>query len=286
MLEVKKEIAELEETSPMERIYPLNFVCEYVMRKKDELTELESQSIQDILEILKASERIQEYTRGMQEADGMGEEHQRLYAMQKELHEKIRTLSIQMTEKGFVFENMNNMLQQTGPLISRLIFQDNLTAAYNRYFFISHVGAMFKRAQKHYGLSMAFIDIDNFKQFNTEYGHEFGDQVLQWFGKTVDKIIHSHSNMYLIRMGGDEFVVLNHGSMGYAAFIRLLEELRIAVGSMVMQQKKKDCSISISIGAANAREDGLADAWDLYRLADERLYRAKGAGKNVLITAD
>ena len=46
-----------------------------------------------------------------------------------------------MTEKGFVFENMNNMLQQTGPLISRLIFQDNLTAAYNRYFFISHESA-------------------------------------------------------------------------------------------------------------------------------------------------
>lgn len=282
----KKKGPENKEASPAEKIYPLNFACHYVMRKRDELTQLEAQSIQDILQILHSSSTLLELSEQLKEA---GPSHNqkdvlRIHQLQKSLHEKIKALSIQMTEKGFVFENMTNMLQQTEPLISRLIFRDTLTVAYNRYYFISHAEHMFKAAQKTTGLSIGFMDIDNFKQFNTEYGHDFGDQVLPQLSQAANTLIQQHPGTYLIRMGGDEFIILNDGTLDYRSFCSLLETVRQQAAQLIIQQGSISSPISISIGAANAQKENAANYWELYRLADERLYRAKDAGKNILIT--
>jgi len=194
-----KEPPEFNEISPAEKIYPLDFACHYVMRKGEELSQLEAQSIQDILHILRSSATIMQLSDQIHEAGALrkDEDVQRIHQLQQSLHEEIKALSTRMTEKGFVFENMTNMLQQTKPLISRLIFYDNLTVAYNRYFFISHAEQMFKQAQERMGLSIGFMDIDNFKNFNTEYGHDFGDQVLQQLGKVAEMLIENHPETYL-----------------------------------------------------------------------------------------
>lgn len=284
----KKNVSAMQEASPAEKIYPLNFACQYVMRKRDELTQLEAQSIQDILHILKISEGIMQLSEQIKTAGSARRQEDvlQIHHMHENLYEKIKALSIRMTEKGFVFENMTNMLQQTEPLISGLIFRDTLTVAYNRYFFISHAEHMFKAAQKTAGLSIGFMDIDNFKQFNTDYGHDFGDQVLQQLGQAANALIRQHSGTYLIRMGGDEFIVLNDGTLDYLSFSRLLESLREQAARLIVRQGSVSSQISISIGAANAQRENAANYWDLYRLADERLYRAKDAGKNILITSD
>ena len=282
---------EYEQSSPEEKIYPLNFVCQYVMKKRDELARLESQSVHDILQIRNESERIRQLSQNLQKKHRQGqttdlEELQEIHAMQEKLHLQIEALSISMTEKGFVFENMNNMLQQTEYLISRLIFRDNLTTAYNRYFFVSRAEQMFQDAQTAQGLSMAFIDIDNFKQFNTNFGHDFGDQVLQQLSHLIDQHIQSYPDTYLIRMGGDEFILLSDGTMTYTGFTQLLERIRSAIAAMTIQWRKLNSQISISIGAANALKDHAASYWELYRQADDRLYRAKERGKNILVYAN
>ena len=279
---------EFREISPAEKIYPLNFACHYVMRKRDELSQLEAQSIQDILNILRNSEKILQLSEQIYQAGASRKKTdvQQIYEMHKALNKEIKELSIRMTEKGFVFENMTNMLQQTNPLIARLIFFDTLTVAYNRYFFISHADKMFRESQKRMGLSIGFMDIDNFKQFNAEYGHDFGDQVLQQLGKVAEMLIENHPATYLIRMGGDEFIILNNGTLNYTEFCELLESIRQQAAQLIVNQGTVSSLLSISIGAANAQIENVDNYLELYRLADERLYRAKDAGKNVLITQD
>ena len=284
----REESFEFKEISPAEKIYPLNFACHYVMRKRDELSQLEAQSIQDILHILRSSETIQQLADKIYEVgpSRKKEDIERIHQLHKSLHEEIKALSIRMTEKGFVFENMTNMLQQTNPLIARLIFFDTLTVAYNRYFFISHAEKMFKESQKRMGLSIGFMDIDNFKRFNTEYGHDFGDQVLQQLGRVAEMLIENHPETYLIRMGGDEFIILNNGTLNYTDFCELLDSIRQQAAQLIVNQGTVSSLLSISIGAANARIENVDNYLELYRLADERLYRAKDAGKNALVTRD
>ena len=282
---------EYEQSSPEEKIYPLNFVCQYVMKKRDELARLESQSEHDILQIRNESEKIRQLSQDLQKKRTQGQTNslvkiQEIHTMQKKLNLQIEALSISMTEKGFVFENMNNMLQQTEYLISRLIFRDNLTTAYNRYFFVSRTEQMFQSAQTTHGLSMAFIDIDNFKQFNTNFGHDFGDQVLQQLSHLIDQHTQSYPHTYLIRMGGDEFILISNGTMDYAGFTHLLERIRSSIATMTVHWRKLSSQISISIGAANALKDHAASYWELYRQADDRLYRAKERGKNILVSTN
>ena len=145
---------------------------------------------------------------------------------------------------------------------------------------------MFQDAQTAQGLSMAFIDIDNFKQFNTNFGHDFGDQVLQQLSHLIDQHIQSYPDTYLIRMGGDEFILLSDCTMTYTGFTQLLERIRSAIAAMTIQWRKLNSQISISIGAANALKDHAASYWELYRQADDRLYRAKERGKNILVYAN
>ena len=203
---------------------------------------------------------------------------------EKELEKILATLQEHrqhLTRKGLIFEDMNNMLQQAEPLIHRLLFFDNLVNAYNRYFYVSYSSELFHRAGERGGLSMAFFDIDNFKQYNTDFGHETGDKVLQTVCDIIQRRIHTTEGLYLIRMGGDEFVILDDGVVDYDAFLRLLTEIRQAIAS---DRSIYGRSVTISIGASNAIADDAESTWDVYQHADARLYVAKNHGKNQIVS--
>jgi len=68
--------------------------------------------------------------------------------------------------------------------------------------------------------------------------------------------------------------------MDYAAFLALLSDIR---QSIVDDRSIHGRAVSISMGVANAEKDGAESTWDLYRLADARLYRAKNLGKNRVV---
>lgn len=79
------------------------------------------------------------------------------------------------------------------------LIHDQLTKTYNRYF----LNKLFKKNLK--GYIMCVIDIDNFKQINDKYGHLVGDEVLINISNIFIKAV---KNGYVIRWGGDEFVVI------------------------------------------------------------------------------
>ena len=166
--------------------------------------------------------------------------------------------------------------------LSEGIEKDSLTGAYNRYFFSGNIDKMFKLAEQQDGLSMAFIDVDNFREFNTSHGHECGDEVLKSLAEAVNEALWGYPYIYLIRMGGDEFIVTST-EYAYEKFQAIVEKIKQGVDKLQIQYQEKHVTIDISIGVANAIHDKCEDYLELYRLADKRLYEAKDNGKNQIV---
>lgn len=271
-----------EHLSPGEKVYPLKFLCDYVMQRREELTGYETQDLKEAIQIMHSLESLV----GRLDADCQGASTipcEKVLAARQELvemHDAVERHRRQLTKKGLIFEDMSHMLKQAEPLIHRMVFYDSLVNAYNRYFYVSYSTEMFHSSKGHGGLSLAFFDIDNFKQYNTDFGHETGDLVLQLVCDLIQRKLQWTQGLYLIRMGGDEFVILDEGVMDYAAFLALLSDIR---QSIVDDRSIHGRAVSISMGVANAEKDGAESTWDLYRLADARLYRAKNLGKNRVV---
>lgn len=175
---------------------------------------------------------------------------------------------------GIIVEGNNKLFE-----LSEDILKDNLTESYNRKFFSNNIEKLFERGKDKNGLNLAFIDIDNFKQFNTNYGHDFGDKVLKKLCYTIQSEINLLNETYLIRMGGDEFIIVNNG-MNIEDFKNKLISLCNNISNTKLED---DTYINISIGIANSKINKCIDYLELYKKADENLYIAKNTGKNKVV---
>ena len=158
------------------------------------------------------------------------------------------------------------------------IYTDSLTETYNKKFMLEQVPLIFNEQQSY---SLAFIDIDNFKRFNDNYSHEFGDIVLKSTSNIIKDSIKNLNDTYLIRVGGDEFVIITK-IKDYSRFLDVLENIREKIYFNKLKYEEELVSIHISIGVCNSVEDSCDDYLDLYRKADFKLYEAKKDGKNIL----
>ncbi|RVU20110.1 GGDEF domain-containing protein [Methylobacterium oryzihabitans] len=132
------------------------------------------------------------------------------------------------------------------------------------------------------GLAVVLFDIDHFKAVNDTHGHAAGDLVLAQIGPRIAPCLRPGD--LLARYGGEEFVVVLPG-IGAADAERLCERLRTALCREPIGQIP-GLRISGSFGLAT-REPGSSQSWDaLVSLADQRLYRAKQAGRNRICAAD
>jgi len=153
---------------------------------------------------------------------------------------------------------------------------DKLTGVANRYGLETRGQELFARASKDdQPLGILMLDIDHFKEVNDRFGHAYGDQVLIALASGVAESLRN--NDYLVRYGGEEFVILLPGTMTREALV-VAERLR----DMVMRIKVDDertCP-TISVGVFS----GVPGAGDLLhefiRRADLALYDAKQAGRN------
>ena len=153
--------------------------------------------------------------------------------------------------------------------------RDSLTKVYNSAACRDLINK-FLEEEKDYKDRLAFIilDIDHFKSINDQYGHYFGDRVLQELAMTMSQV--TKSTDILGRVGGDEFII----GLKYPESIenvkiycqRLLE----AVSNHIY--KNKEIDITVSLGVAFSRKDNTFD--DLYQFADQALYQVKETGRN------
>ena len=126
-------------------------------------------------------------------------------------------------------------------------------------------------------VSLALIDIDNFKRINDNFGHAAGDIVLVNLVKLINARIRETDRLY--RLGGEEFVVLVSGA-GLNAAEKISEELRRLIESTQLLDAQK---ITVSLGTAEYNSGETARNW-LSR-ADTALYEAKNSGRNKVCLA-
>jgi diguanylate cyclase (GGDEF)-like protein len=127
-------------------------------------------------------------------------------------------------------------------------------------------------------VSLAVIDLDHFKSINDRYGHQVGDRVLVRVARLIEA--HVRSEDIVVRTGGEEFAVLMPASRGEEA-AACCERLRAMIGDEPWADIAPGLAVTASIGVVSV--PGGADIGDLERIADERLYAAKRAGRDRVV---
>ncbi len=168
-------------------------------------------------------------------------------------------------------EAYQKTLEDQLEVIAERSVTDPLTGVRNRRAFLEKLNEEVERSRRHgMPVALALLDVDHFKSFNDEFGHQAGDDALVQVAKLIEG--QSRSLDTVARFGGEEFVVVLPNTDIDGAFV-LAERFRKAVQGAVWEHR----SITVSIGVASSTG---ADTDELIRAADEALYRSKDSGRN------
>ncbi|WP_018951467.1 diguanylate cyclase domain-containing protein [Thioalkalivibrio sp. AKL12] len=163
-----------------------------------------------------------------------------------------------------------------------LAWEDPLTRTANRAALDRAFPRLAARADRKEGqLALLFIDLDRFKPVNDRYGHAVGDELLRQLAQRLAASLRSDD--LLVRLGGDEFIVLSAPLNRREEAGRLIERLQAAFRQPFElhpgHMEPVEESLSCSIGVAFYPRDGQRLA-DLMMAADHAMYRVKAAGRN------
>jgi diguanylate cyclase (GGDEF)-like protein len=167
-------------------------------------------------------------------------------------------------------------------LMERVAGQDKLTGLSNRRAFDKRFRTAWQKGSEEGArLGLLLIDVDHFKQYNDQYGHQAGDRALITVAKTVRGAIRRPTDM-AARYGGEEFVVLLTGTTEqYAA--KLAEHIRLGILGLGIPHRVdgRPAKLTVSIGVATTQPAAdRRSSEGLIQMADEALYAAKAGGRN------
>lgn len=166
---------------------------------------------------------------------------------------------------------LNEIDQQRKELHRRAI-TDGLTGLYNHQYICDQLDKMILDSE----VGVLIMDIDNFKMINDTYGHSKGDDVLREIAKLMQDVIGDMG--YVGRYGGEEFLVITKQS-SYDELYQISERIRIGVKGLTKKIKPVK-NLTISGGIVYGK---LSNGREMIRIADRRLYIAKGNGKNQIV---
>lgn len=170
----------------------------------------------------------------------------------------------------------NEGLKEANRALETLAITDELTGLYNRRHFQDTLDRELRRRKRQaLPLSLLFLDLDHFKQYNDRWGHPEGDVALR---RVADAVVASiRASDLAFRIGGEELAVMLHACAKDRA-LEAADKVRLAVtaSSSGGESGKR---ITVSIGVATSPEDGDAPR-DLVDRADAALYDAKAQGRD------
>ncbi|MCK5110392.1 MAG: diguanylate cyclase [Arcobacteraceae bacterium] len=177
-------------------------------------------------------------------------------------------------EKGNELSKINEELIAKTAQLELKASTDSLTKLYNRNKFDSMVSYEIHQVKRYNNrsLSILLLDIDDFKYINDNYGHDVGDEILQEIARIIT--IPLRESDIAARWGGEEFILmLPETSTEHAVLVA--EKIRATIQNHDFVQKLK---ITCSLGLSGFHT---TDKYiDLFKRADEALYKAKHSGKN------
>ena len=157
--------------------------------------------------------------------------------------------------------------------VKRLSVTDGLTNLYNHSYF--HKQLQQKEGEKY---SVAIMDIDNFKDFNDQFGHQAGDQVLRELSEILKAEIRADD--IVARYGGEEFVIY-FNVVEQNILSRIISRLMKKIRELEVDFEGEKLKVTVSIGVA-VNQQGKFTAERLIKQADTALYIAKGAGRDMV----
>ena len=213
----------------------------------------------------------------VRQASEAAQRRARIYALHREA-EQWRAAATEAEMRANDLTVTNELLAREAERLTRTSMEDPLTGLPNRrqlemaFLDLLTTGGSFV---------LAMIDVDHFKQVNDRFSHPVGDAVLRSIGNLLDDCARSED--LVVRYGGEEFALLLRGADLDMAD-RACERLRHAVQSYDWSTLRTGLAVTISIGVAHSSEGPSHDT--VVSLADLRLYQAKQAGRNRVISGD
>jgi len=150
---------------------------------------------------------------------------------------------------------------------------DSLTGAYNRYRGNEIIDSVFDKFHRYNNaFAILMLDIDYFKNINDTYGHDVGDMVLVRLSELIS--MHMRKSDYLIRWGGEEFIIISE-HLDEKKAQKFAKKLKLIVETYEFDQ---DIKLTISIGVSIVKENDSKQT--ILKRVDDALYEAKDAGRN------
>ena len=170
-------------------------------------------------------------------------------------------------------EKQQEALLLANEKLESLATHDGLTGAKNRRAFNERLAEEWSRATR-YGtpLSLVLLDVDKFKSFNDDFGHQAGDAVLQRVAATIMGAIRTTD--FFARYGGEEFALILPNTTVEGAMI-LAERLRVRIEGAQWKER----TVTSSFGVASV-DSTMSRGEDLTSAADKALYASKERGRN------
>lgn len=185
---------------------------------------------------------------------------------------RIGRLNSELKKKQEALQSANQRLNQLATL-------DGLTGLHNHRHFQEMLDHFYARAEAlHEPISVILLDVDHFKQYNDQFGHPAGDQVLRQVGKIVQR--RTRDTDLAARYGGEEFVLILPAT-GKEGALRTAEKIRASLESADWPLR----AVTASFGVATLRP-GIEGPSALVDLADKALYESKRGGRNRVTHAD
>lgn len=206
-------------------------------------------------------------------------------------NEFLRTINLSIKQ---LFETIRRIKGQQKLLQSA--YTDMLTGLCNRQGFYNKLSNLLdNKSNIHSTLTLFYIDLDNFKYYNDNFGHKIGDEILIWFGDILKSLVPKNNTP--VRYGGDEFLLLlqDYDTQevlditnniyikleNYAGFTDKISRI-LNKNIMIPKEKLLSCSIGIiTLDIANCNCIS-----DFIEKADKAMYEAKKRGKHQFILAN
>ncbi len=169
--------------------------------------------------------------------------------------------------------------REMGELLTHRANHDPLTGLPNRALLIERLtSAIATRSAPGEAIAVMFLDLDNFKKVNDQFGHQVGDEFLQTVAERLSSVLRSSD--LVGRFGGDEFVIVCSGLRRMAAAHHTAQRLLRALSQMPINAGGNLIPVTASLGITFLAGANESDSETLIREADRAMYRAKSLGRN------
>lgn len=188
-----------------------------------------------------------------------------------------RMLAIERARLESMVSERTRALESANQQLDKMAHLDGLTQIPNRRRLDSYLTDVWRQcAERSRVLAIAIIDVDHFKNYNDERGHQAGDQLLIELAQLLSRNLRRAEDL-VARYGGEEFLVVLPGADEQAA-MQVIDDMRRAV-------EDSSLDVTVSAGVYCTTPNSESSVSEIIELADTALYSAKEAGRNRVFKA-